>query len=1272
MSNWTAAQELAIKTRGGELLVSAAAGTGKTAVLVERIIRLITREGVDCDRLLVATFTNAAAAEMKSRLRHALFDKLSANPQDPHLNNQLALLDRTFIGTIHSFCLEIIKQYFYLAELDPNLRVAAEEEAGLLRQEACEELFEQRYDAVENGNFTALFDCYGGKDGWRGLQELVLRLHNYACNSPFPREWLRAKGQSFFAAPGATLEEQPWFPCLREYVILELEAALSGIREAIELAGLPQGPANYLDTLHKDRELIAGLCTACSSGKWEKMSSAFKNVSFDKLKASKQKSNKELKDKAKKLRDGAKKKVSDLHEQIFSRNETEYLEELNLIAPFMLELTEITVAFGETYRQAKKAHGVIDFNDLEHLALKILLDPDAGPGELFPSEAARQIQNRFAEILVDEYQDINPVQEAILSLIARDNIFMVGDVKQSIYGFRLTEPGIFMAKHKAYTDAGEDVLKGKDVLKRKVNLTHNFRCQKNLIDFVNGIFSQLLNSNLSGINYEELVYGANYPPREEKDGSLREKVELHLLASAKEIEEPEENESNEQDSPEELETVQREARFIAGRILEMTSQGAFSVWDKEIAAYRPVQYRDMAVLMRSTVRDAPAFLDEFTKMGVPAYAEVSTGYFQAVEIQTMLSLLMIIDNPRQDIPLAGVLRSPLVGLSLEEMTRIRLTLPDGDFYDALTAFANAAFVCTDPPCGGAAGNEAEANHLQAKIKDFLQQLDRWRTISRRNPLSLLLWDIFRETGYYDFAGGLPGGRERQANLRSLLSRAGQYENTSFSGLSGFLSFIGRLQENNSDLGTALALGENQNVVRIMSIHKSKGLEFPVVFIAGLGKQFNFRDMNQNILLHKNLGLGPQFVDLETRVSYPTLPKVALRFLLKKDALAEEMRILYVAMTRAKEKLILVGSGRALEKAWPKWQSSAFFASRMAAEASLAAAKTFLDWICPVLLRQLPQKGEVFTLSREDSAKMAAALEGPFWKARSWKESEIFKQINLPGDLNAPGFLNKVSLLEPVEAGKEFAEIVGERLDWRYPYPGSSRPVKLSVTEAKRFFDILPHDEDPSAAVAGLQETASLALLRPNFLQARRELTATEKGRVIHLVMQHLELEKELTEDNIQEQIKRLLTKEVLTEEQAKTVDVRAIASFWQTPLGKRCLRAGSLMREVPFTLALPASEIYPEFAGTGETVLVQGMIDLIFAEDDGLVLIDFKSDYLKPGDSRALEQLKQKYENQVNLYFRAARTILKRHVKEAYLYFFTTGELVPVLLTGLTEATRQD
>lgn len=1276
-TSWTKEQRLAINTRGSNLLVSAAAGTGKTAVLVARIISLISNEQhpVDINRLLVVTFTNAAAAEMRSRINEAINNKLSENPHFRHLRRQLNLLNSSSISTIHSFCLNVLRQYFHRVGLDPAVRVVDENEAALLRAAACDELFERRYDERDNTAFTMLVDCYGGTRDDGALQDIVLRLYDFARSTPDPRGWLHFAAAAFCLPPQAGMEDLPWTDILKRFIACELGAVLQVIESAMRLSRRRGGSAAVLETLQNDLEQVKRLEHCCNC-RWDELQEAFANLTLAPLSRAGKEIDEELKNQVRTLREKARKRINGLASTFFSRSPAEYLAELSLIAPLINELVQLVLDFEKIYRRAKSSRGLVDFSDLEHYTLQILSSSGAGKDSPAPSDVALLFRELFVEVLIDEYQDINAVQEAILMLVsrqgeARSNLFMVGDVKQSIYRFRLAEPGLFLAKQKSYLPlpipgdrfkennmfSNERVQAGK-----MISLTRNFRSQKNVIDGVNYIFRQIMTPGVGEIAYDreaELIYGADFP-REGKVRLLEDTVELHLLHRGQDKSRGEEapaeaGEENSEELFEELEIRQVEARFIAGRIREMVEESR--------QEYPHLAYRDIVVLMRSTIEMAGIFLEEFNRMGVPAYAEAASGYFQATEIKTILSLLTVIDNPRQDIPLAGVLRSALVGASAEELAQIRLRHKDGDFYEAVVTVA-----------------KENPGKLQAKLAAFLTQLEHWRTMSRRGRLPDLIWDIYRQTGYYDYVGGLPGGAQRQANLRALHDRSCQYEATTFRGLFRFLKFIERLAQHNRDLGTARALGENENVVRIMSIHKSKGLEFPVVFIAGLGRQFNFQDLNNNVLLHRDLGLGPQLIDTNTRVSYPTLPKLAVKARLKLETLAEELRILYVAMTRAKEKLILVGSVRDLKKAAEKW-CSILEIKKQLPDSQLAVAGTFLDWLGAALARH--RDGEPLRRAAGYNFESNVLDDDSRWQVSLHEGTDTASSF--AGRL-APDVchqLEKVQRLEPVAVGRKEANQVEQRLSWSYPFSAcSGKPAKMAVTAAKRLFDLLPHEEDPAIMVGQTQARSSCSL-RPLFLQTGQGLSAAERGRAMHLVMQHLDFQKSLTKSGIRDQIAALQLKELLTPEQAGSINIKSILSFLRSSLGKRILAAKDVRREIPFTLALPAYEVYPSLEEdlstgrsqpvlepvdgssfseipAGELVVLQGMIDCLADEGDGLVIIDFKSDYVKPGDWQELQQLTAFYRGQLNLYARAAAVILNRPVKEKYLYFFSAGSAIPV------------
>ena len=1245
MSNqWTGEQLEAVSGRGGNLLVSASAGTGKTAVLVERIIRRITDpfDPVDVDSLLVVTFTNAAAAEMRDRISRALSKETEKHPGSKHLIRQLSLLGRAYISTIHSFCLELLRRYFYHLELDPAFRVADETEEFLIQTEVMEELFEQRYALKENRLFTALADSYGGKRGDEALQELVLEAYKIARSTAKPEEWLNRLPRDFHLAEGMSIDQLPWIGALKKSLEIELAGAVTALDAGLRLAGRPNGPGAYLNDLESDRDTVLRLYRDCRvNASWGDLYASFNKVSFGKLKGSKKEdADRRLADQVKKLRDGVKRKVTRLQREYFSRSPEEFCADLNTMAPLIGELAQLVRDFGESYRRAKAARGVVDFNDLEHYCLKLL--EKQGPDGPLPSEAAVELRKKFVEVLVDEYQDINPVQEAILRMVSRQgektpNLFMVGDVKQSIYRFRLADPGLFLEKYRRY-----GVEKGS--IERRVDLTANFRSRKGVVNAVNFVFRQLMTPAVGEIEYGAgLVYGADYPPpgdNEERD----ESVEFYLIEREGTGQAAEENGGHDgfssdddgdaprEDPGDDLDSVQKEARLIAGKIKEMVggNGGApgLTVYDREIKTRRPVAYRDIVVLLRATAGYSNTFLEEFRQEGVPAYSETATGYFEATEVETVISLLKLIDNPRQDIPLAGVLRSPIVGLRAGDLASIRLNSRRGDFFDAVVAAA-------------ASGREK----LSERLVNFLSSLERWRTSARQSSLEALIWNIYRETGYYDFVGGLPGGAQRQANLRALYHRARQFESTAFRGLFLFLRFIDRIRDSSRDLGTARALGEKENVVRVTSIHKSKGLEFPVVFLAGLGRKFNFRDLNKDIIFHNVLGVGPQLVDLESRVTYPTLAKLAVKHSLKMEALAEELRILYVAMTRAREKLILVGSVKNLPGCARRWCGQVGMEGWALPEGELAGARTYLDWLAPAISRH--EDGAVLRTAGlcEERPPEEVALDSSSWRVfitdgRAGASAVKTADIKI---------LSMIRRMEPLDSAGPLADIIKNRLEWVYPASGMlGKAAKASVSDLKRRFYLLEVEEghlpDDIRRPGGK---------RPLFLREERGLSASEKGTAMHLVLQHLDLKGELTPQTISSQLAAMVERELLTCEQADAVPVEQIAAFFDGPLGRRILAGREVFRELPFTLALPAAYIYPDIGeSSGEVVLVQGVIDCLVDEGDGYLLLDYKTDKILPEERQLVSA---RYRGQINLYTKAVEEILQKKVAEKHLYFLNSG-----------------
>ncbi len=1244
---WTNEQLEAVKSRFGNLLVAAAAGAGKTSVLVERIISRVTGQAhpVDVDRLLVVTFTNAAAAEMRDRIGRALNSEINRRPGSVYLRRQLALLNHACICTMHSFCLDLMRQHFYRIDLDPSFRVADETEAALVQLEALEGLLEQRYAAAANHPFTSLVDCYGGKRDDTLLQQMVLEAYQFARSTPRPLTWLSKLPEGFSFSEDTSFEQLTWSDTLRGAVKFELAGAIADLEQALILAGRPGGPEVYLAEIRADLERVVRLYGDISgSAPWSSLYNDFNDTIFGRLKGiRKGDAERRQAEQAKKFRDNARKKITALKKEFFSRLPEQLCADLRRMHPLIKEFAGLVSAFGDSYREAKSARGLVDFSDLEHFALQILAGQDTP--DLVPSAAALELRERFEEVLVDEYQDTNAVQEAILEMVSRQgekapNLFMVGDVKQSIYRFRLAEPGLFLGKYSTYQD-------GPYSRERRLVLSRNFRSRRGVVDAVNFVFRQLMTPGVGEMAYgkeSELVYGAGYELFSEGENDPDEAVEMHLMESAATNHDNDAVpvnetplESGEQEGSEkaedELDSVQKEARLIASRIKELvmgTADGVpgMFVYDKELNTRRPLAYKDVVVLLRATAGYANSYMEEFRQEGIPAYADLSTGYFEATEVDTVLSLLKLIDNPRQDVPLAAVLRSPIAGLDAGDLAKIRLASPRGEFLDAVLA-----------------ATITETGELQERLTLFLEKLEKWRSAARQGPLADLIWTIYRETGYYDFVGGLPGGRQRQANLRALHHRARQYEATAFRGLFLFLRFIERVREGGRDLGTARALSEKENVVRIMSIHKSKGLEFPVVIVGGLGRKFNFRDLSKDMLFHKDLGLGPQFIDAESRISFPTVAKLALRHKLKLEALAEEMRVLYVAMTRAKEKLVLVGSVRDLPGCSRRWCGPVGTKGWALPDGCLAGAVSYLDWLAPALARHRDGLAIRKMSGWEVEPPEHVAGDGSRWQV-CFAGGAATREEQKLADLK---WLSKVRCMEPVEDESPLAGTVRARLEWHYHSSELvGKAAKASVTELKRRFDHLASGDSESlsdyrAAIGG----------RPRFIQEGSSFTSAEKGTALHLVMQSVDLKGVLDQPAIACHIAFMVERELLSSEQALSVPVEKIAAFFECPLGRRVLAARKVYRELPFTMTVPACEVYPGLMDYGdEQVLVQGVVDCLVDEGDSLMLLDYKTDRIMPG---MMEKAAARYRDQLRFYTRAVEEILGRKVSEKYLYLFDLG-----------------
>ncbi|MDR4887104.1 helicase-exonuclease AddAB subunit AddA [Fredinandcohnia sp. QZ13] len=1242
-SQWTDDQWKAIVSSGQDILVAAAAGSGKTAVLVERIIRKILSDQhpVDVDRLLVVTFTNASAAEMRNRIGEALEKALKEDPASLHIRRQLSLLNRASISTIHSFCLEVIRKFYYLIDIDPGFRIADSTEAELLRDEVMEELFEEHYSNLENTKFFDLVDRFTNDRTDVELQNMIRKLYEFSRAHPTPSEWLKQIVEDY-RVDDQTLDQTPYIPYLLADISLQLEGAKANLEQAMDLIRLPGGPAPRAENIEADLEQINRLLHA-KNHSWTALYHEMQTLVFGRAKPVKgDEYDENLKDQVSKLRDDAKKLVEKIKEDLFSRTPESYLDNIKEMQPSIEMLVQLVIEFGERFQTVKEEKGLVDFSDLEHYCLEILRKENSSD-ELVPSEAALQYRLQFEEAFVDEYQDTNMVQESILKLVTKDgeatgNMFMVGDVKQSIYRFRLAEPMLFLSKYKRFTPE-------RDHTGLRIDLSKNFRSRAEVLDGTNYLFKQIMGEAVGEIEYDddaELKLGADYPE------SNQMAAELVLIdkngqetESYKADEDSEDEESIVLFDEAELETAQLEARAMAKQIKDMISSG-FQVFDRKENRMRSITYRDIVILMRS-MPWAPQLMEEFKQQGIPIYADLSTGYFDATEVAIMMSLLKVIDNPFQDIPLASVLRSPIVGLEADELAKIRTYEKNSPYYEALKVFLEEA-------------SSDDATH--DKVAEFYHKLESWRTRARTGSLSDLIWQLYRETYFYDFVGGMPGGKQRQANLRALYDRARQYEATSFRGLFRFLRFIERMQDRGDDLGTARALGEQEDVVRLMTIHKSKGLEFPVVFVAGLSKQFNMMDLNKKYLLDKELGFGTKYVNPRLRVTYPTLPMLAIKKKMHLELISEEMRVLYVALTRAKEKLYLVGTIKDLEKQLGKWQATLQNKEWLIADHTRAGAKSYLDWIGPGLIRH---KDAELLRGDESVEQLPADIVNHPAKWEIWTIPAVeLQKIEVGEESKHKQMEAALKEGKPIPVSSDASEQIENQLTWQYPYKSAAnKRSKQSVSEIKRQRESMDEHSD----VAFLPRFRAASADRPRFMQ-QKSLTPAERGTAMHMVMQHVNFSEPINEDSLREQIQKMVYHELLTEEQADVIDIASILGFFESGIAQRMLAAKSVRREVPFSVAIPADEAYADWSDEQqEHVLIQGVIDCIFEDEKGIVLIDYKTDTIT-GKFRSFEdaksELEDRYRVQLELYSKAIEHIWRKPLNERYLYFFDGGHLLEV------------
>ena len=1137
---------------------------------------------------------------MRERVLDAIYKKLDEDLENDHLQRQITLLNKASICTIDSFCLEVVRNNFYeLENISPNFRIADTTEIELLKQEVIEDIFEKKYEE-ENENFTKLINTYTSYRDDTPLKDLILKIYTYIGSSPFPKKWLNEKIEMFNLQ--GKLEEDfaktKWGEELLKEVDEWLIDGITSLEEVARQLSYDSELEKFYQTIRNDIDMMQGLKNNLHS--WDKaytINQDFKFVTWPRQKVESPK-----KDGAKTIRDDVKKKLTKVLDKILFCDSKQANQDIYDMYEILVKLEEIILEFGKEFSKRKRDKNIVDFTDIEHFALEILLKEENG--EIKPSQVAKRYQEKYEEIAIDEYQDSNLVQEYILKAVSRNNnIFMVGDVKQSIYKFRQAMPELFLDKYNTYkskeTKAKDDNL--------KIQLFKNFRSRENVLDFTNLIFQDIMSNILGDIEYNQDEYlnlGASY-----SDIGQNLDTEINII----DLKEQDEKEETEQEELEEerVENIELEAKFVANKIKKLI-ESKFPVWDRKKEKYRDIEYKDIVVLLRSTANTAPIYEQEILNLEMPVFSDSSQEYLDSIEIQTIMCLLKIIDNPIQDIPLVTVLRSFVGGFTDDELVQIRLASPYEDFY-----------TCMQKAIVGVEQN------LKEKIQNFLKKLDSWREEQEYLALDEFIWKLYSDTGFYNYVGLMTNGELRQANLKMLFQKARQYESSNFKGLYNFINFIDKLKLSSGDMGSAKLIGENDNVIRIMSIHKSKGLEFPVVFLSSTGKQFNLMDLNQNVLLHQEMGIGVKYIDYDKQIQYDTLSKLAIRNKIHMETLSEEMRVLYVALTRAKEKLIITGISNDYEKEHQKIAEQVERYEKNSNKINpilVKKYKRYLDWIMLVYEyeKENAQKIDLKVHSKKNILEET--------KKENREEVDVLKVFE--------GKATEKSDLEKLE----------KEMNQKYKYQlETTIPTKTSVTNLKQMKlekeGIIKKDE-------------TIELPEPAFINEDKEekLTGAQKGTLIHLCLQKLDYKQEYDLEKIKNFLQSLCEKEIISQNELENINPYKILEFTKSEIYAECKNAKELYKERPFYINIPASEIYGE--DTESEILVQGIIDLYYInENDELVLVDYKTDYVEKSNEN---ELIKKYEKQLELYQRALELATKKKVSKKYIYSVYLGKSLKI------------
>lgn len=1242
-TKWTRAQEQVLRARNHNILVAAAAGSGKTAVLVERIIQMICDEknGVDIDQLLIVTFTNAAAGEMRARIGSALEARLETEGNNAHIQKQLMLLQSAHISTIHGFCLFVIRNYFHAIGLEPGLRVGDENEVTILKSQVLNQLLEDAYERADE-NFLQMVESFAGDKSDRGLEKILFSLYDQAMASPSFSQWKKRMLMPYECACVEEMEQSEWMKNLLETVRLQVTDTRQILQNYLEKISEDLQMEKFADVLAEDLQILGEMAEFKDYRTFYRWEFSGGEIGFRRNPAVSKKDEPGLSERKKGCQNLRKKYLSDaskgiagLRKKYFSFSAEEEFEKLREMEPAARALLDLLEEFRLRFRQAKQDKGIMDFNDQEQYALEILAEETEDGFR--PSEVARELRGQFAEIIIDEYQDSNDVQEQILTSVStvdegKPNIFMVGDVKQSIYRFRMAKPALFTEKYDSYEESGDSDY-------QKIELQMNFRSRESVLENTNYIFERIMHKEFGKIAYDDgaaLHVGREFPECAGQYGSTAE-----LIVGEK---------------PADMNSTEMEARMVANRIRCLVQDESFMVLGQDGSSYRPVEYGDITVLHRSPGSVSPVFKQVFAQEGIPFYTDSEQGYFDAVEVQTILHLLRIIDNPRQDIPMAAVLRSEIGGFSDDELAQVSRAKPRGkNLYDGLKKLE--------------------------KGRVFLKRLQDYREKADFSTVPELLEYLYTDTAYPAMMAATDEGERRNGNLMLLVAKAQEYAEVGETGVFHFLRYMDALIEQEKDFGEYATQEESRGCVHFMSIHKSKGLEFPVVIVSGLGRKFNLSDSNGVLISDAETGMGMKYVNLERRYTTPMALQKVLQNAIREESLAEELRVLYVALTRAKEKLIMTGVLRNASKAVMESAQTDDYRNHL----ELTDGQCFLDWILPACSRNA---GYVEFLARAelDRSDVFTAVEGDDTpdELKYKNQTGLRMTYVTADDLQFYDFLDamldkeKKRWLDEFNLEKEYDEaardfLVGD-LSLRSELQKESIPVKASVTELKK--------------LAG-QETEFVLLPEepvPDFVE-KKVVTGAEVGTLYHGVLEHLEyppLEEYLSPEGhvdyaageqaamefpmpgqdrleafVETELRRQMEKGYFTPKEKKKLRGEKIVSFLQGNLGRRMWQAsyrGCLHRETPFVIGVPVEEVYPDRKDDG-IFLVQGIIDAYFETNQGIVLVDYKTDSVAAGQK---SMLVERYRVQLDRYQQALEKLTGRPVVEKYIYSISLDEAIEI------------